>query len=87
MTSELGLIRNIDQNLILILKVILLKAKVQNRKSLPRKNIKRHSFRCIPKSRISGCFVDFLIMTFLQFYIIIIVQVLLYSYGNCSNAL
>jgi len=85
MTSALELIRNIDQNLLLILKFVLLKAKVQKRRNLPRKSIKRHSFRCLLKSRISVCFMDFL--TFLWFYVIIIVQVLFYNYGSCSDAL
>lgn len=40
MTSELELIRNIDQNLHLILKVFLLKGKVQKRKVCQGKTLK-----------------------------------------------
>lgn len=80
-------LRNSDQNLLLILQVVLLKAKVQKRKSLPRKNIKIHCFVCLLKSRIFGCFVDFLITTLLWFYTVIKVQVHLYKYGSCSNTL
>lgn len=68
MTSELELIRNTDQNLLLILKVALLKAKVK--KKLSREKTLKDTFRCLLKSRILGGFVYYLIMTFLKFCII-----------------